>query len=217
MRARFLILPTSMLLASAVAQAQPVCNDAVPLADQPGAAAAAAQLSRDLADEGRRARTWRVAWTAINGALTVGSFAPMPFVSREQWPDLVVSGVGSAISTVLTVAWPLEAEQAGRLPAPGSCAQLAASIAAAERAAADEAARVTWPWHLINAGVGGVYYAILGLGYGRHASGVLTGASAFVISEIQLFTQPTALARRWPQYWSVALGPGRGLGVRISW
>lgn len=187
----------------------PTCDVNVGFEQQASVKAYAAALGAGLHDEARRARVWRYAWTGINAGLTVSSFAPLPFVERDKWPELITGGVGSLISTVLTVAWPLYVEDAAVMPVPGSCVELAAMQKAALEYADDEASRVTWPWHLLNVAVGGVYYAIIGVGFGRTRNGVLAGVTALAIGEAQTLSQPTRWARTWPHLrWALAPGPG---------
>jgi hypothetical protein len=152
--------------------------------------------------EARRARVWRYAWTGINGTLAVGSVALIPFTSSEKHLELAVSGVGSTISTFATVLWPLdvEAHVNREFSRTDPCSGLEGEEASAAFAAADEAGRVTWPWHLLNVAVGGVYFAIVGFGTHRWDDAAWDGLSAFAIGEAQLLTQPTRLASRLDVY-----------------
>jgi hypothetical protein len=144
--------------------------------------------------EARRARVWRYSWTGVNAALAVGSFAVVPFVDSESRPDWVVSGTGSAITTVLTFAWPLRVESAE--------AELAALPIIERRkhlprllreSAEDEHDRVTWPWHAANVGLSALVGGIIAFGYGHYESGLITGLSGVALGEAQLLTQPTGL------------------------
>ncbi len=159
-----------------------------------GLAAPPAPGAQQLEREARRAKTWRYSWTAINGGLTVGAFALVPLVAREDRPDFVVSGVGSAITTFCTWIWPLRVE--------GAAAELDA-LPPAERerhlrrllseSAADERDRVGWPWHVANIGLAAAGGAVIAFGYRHYLSGALTAAAGGALGEIQLFTQPTGL------------------------
>jgi hypothetical protein len=156
-----------------------------------------AQLS-----EARRARTWRYTWTGVNGGLAVASFALIPFASKDQRLELWVGGVGSTLSTAMTLFWPLEVESTlGRNVKPGTpCERLRIEEQLAGTASDDEAGRVTLPWHIVNLGVGGIYTTIIGLGSGRWDSGVIDGLIAFGLGELQLFTQPTRFVDRYEAY-----------------
>ena len=167
---------------SAAAQAQP--ESAMPRLDAAGV--------RVVLDEAARARRWRYAWIAINAALTVGSFALVPLSDREQHPSLILSGIGSGLSTALTVAWPLDVEAAPtRLVDVGDPAGVQDLRLTYGR---DERDRLRWPWHLLNVGVGVAYFLILGAGWQQWEKGVWAGVSAFAIGEAQTLTQPSALA-----------------------
>jgi len=147
---------------------------------------------RVVLDEAARARRWRYAWIAINAALAVGSIALLPLSDREQRPSLILSGVGSGISTALTVAWPLDVEAA---PSQLLGATDPAGVQDLRRAyGRDERDRLRWPWHLLNVGVGVAYFLILGAGWQQWDKGAWAGLSAFAIGEAQTLTQPSALA-----------------------
>lgn len=158
--------------------------------------AEATSATRDLLiSEARRARYWRYAWIGINGGLAAGSFALLPYSERNNWPELIVGGIGSVASTVLTVAWPLDVEAApdelARAAASGDGRRADQLMLAYGR---DERDRLRWPWHALNVGVGLAYFGILGLGWGHWENGALAGATAFAIGEIQTLTQPSRLA-----------------------
>jgi hypothetical protein len=208
-------------LPSDPALAQPACSEAArPLTDSERARGD--ELVVGLRSEARRARRWRLSWVGINAGLAVSSFAPMPFYRRDQWPDLIVSGAGSVVSAVFTAIWPLDVERAQNHVAPSTCAALTALEAEAAADAADEEVRTRWPWHLLNVGVGGLYYVVIADGFGHQRNGVLAGVSAFAIGEVQLLTQPTRLAHRWREQprpegvrWLV-LPSAAPTGVRLS-
>src|SRR5437868_10035844 len=96
-----LLCATGLSSARVLAQPTPLATSAL----QPDIAIAGA-----LREQAARARTHRYAWTGINGALALGSFAVLPLVDRETRPDFVVGGVGSLLSTVTTFAFPLRVE-----------------------------------------------------------------------------------------------------------
>ena len=152
----------------------------------------ATQLAASLARQRGRARTWRFGWTGVNGALALGSVALLPVTRRSEWPDLIVGGAASALSAVVMVLTPLDVEADARAAmrlAP--CGPLERIDALASHAAADERARVSWPWHLLNLGVAVVVGGILVVGFDHWEAGALNGGATFVLGELQLFTQPT--------------------------
>jgi hypothetical protein len=152
--------------------------------------------------EARRARTWRYAWTGINGALAVGQFALIPWASNDQRLEFAVGGVGSTATAIVTWFVPLEVEATlGRSSdANRPCERLRVEEQFATAASADESGRVTWPWHALSLAGGLGYMAIVGIGTGNWDKAALDGAAAFVLGELQLFTQPTRLASRFETY-----------------
>lgn len=174
----------------------------------------AATLDRELREEARRARQWRWAWTGINAGLAVLSFASLPYATAEQRPALIVGGIGSTISTALTVAWPLDVERAEPVHGNPGCEELRAAEARAAAFGRDERDRTRWPWHLLNAGVGLAYFGILGLGWDQWEGGAWAGLTAFAIGEIQTLTQPTRGASRWSPTGSDQM---RGLSFAFRW
>jgi hypothetical protein len=147
----------------------------------------------ELRREARRAKTWRYTWTAVNGGLTAGAFVAAPLVSREERPDFIVSGIGSAITTICTWAWPLRVEHApdelDALPPAEQVQRLR------RESAKDERERIRWPWHVANIGLAAAGGAVIAFGYRHYSSGALTAAAGSAIGELQLFTQPTGLTR----------------------
>jgi hypothetical protein len=171
-----------------------------------------AAIEAALREQAWRAHTHRYVWTGINGALTVGSFALLPVVARESRPDFVVAGVGSALGTVATLAFPLRVESA-----PAELDSLS-SLPPRERKqklrelwrvdAEDERARLALPWHVFNLGLSALAGGIIALGLHHTWSGVTQGVSSFALGEAQLLTQPNGLnspalssakAGFWPQ------------------
>jgi hypothetical protein len=157
-------------------------------------AAPPAQGAAELQREARRAKTWRYGWTAINGGLTLGALAAVPLVSSEDRPDFVVSGIGSAITTLCTWIWPLRVEGAAveaELLAPADRARQMQRLW--RESALDERERVRWPWHVANIGLAAAGGAVIAFGYRHYLSGALTAVAGGALGEVQLFTQPTGL------------------------
>jgi hypothetical protein len=164
--------------------------------------------------DARRAHTWRYVWSGFNGAVAVGSFAAMPFVSSDRRIELAVGGVYSAVGAVFTWFVPLEIEGTldRRSSAGTLCQGLHIEEELAARAAADEASRVEWPWHLLNVGAGTLYTAIVGFGTHQWTNGVVDGVGTFVVGEAQLLTQPTRFSRQYEAY-----GRASGTSRRAWW
>jgi hypothetical protein len=152
--------------------------------------------------EAHRARTWRYAWTGINGGLAVGSFALMPFVSRDRRIELAVGGVESTIGAALTWFLPFEVEATldRRSQASNVCAGLRIEEELTQNAAEEEIARRQWPWHLLNFGAGAAYTAIVGVTTDNWVNAAVDGVVTFAVAETQLFTQPIHLSRQYDAY-----------------
>src|SRR6185295_17455787 len=110
---RFGNIVMALALVAAPTLARAACPSAVRgTISERGAALSAQWLYDAQANEARRARTWRYAWTGINGALALGQFALLPFGSNDQRLEWAVGGVGSAANAVFTWLVPLEVESA---------------------------------------------------------------------------------------------------------
>jgi hypothetical protein len=150
--------------------------------------------------EAKRARTWRYAWSGINAGLMVGSFAILPAVDRETWPDWIVSGAGSGVTLLATWFWPLRAESAAdELDALPPAERVRALPRLLRESAEDEHDRVTWPWHVANAGLSLGAGAIIAFGYDHYVSGAVTAVAGTALGEVQILTQPTELPESCPQ------------------
>jgi hypothetical protein len=149
---------------------------------------------RMIRDEAHRARVWRYSWTGINAALMIGAFVAVPLVDKEERPDWIVSGAGSAINVATTWFWPLRVESAeeelDKLPAAERARHLPRLVL---ESAEDEQDRVTWPWHVLNFGVSALGGGIIAFGYGHYESGLITTLAGTAIGSTQIFTQPTNL------------------------
>lgn len=147
-----------------------------------------------LRAEAHRARVWRYAWTGINGALMVGSFVLVPLSSREERPDYIIGGIGSALNTATSFFMPLRAESAEEeldaLPPAERPKHVRRLVL---ESAEDARARVTWPWHALNVGLAIIPGAIIAFGYDHYGSGLVTTLVGTALGEVQLFTQPTGL------------------------
>jgi hypothetical protein len=151
---------------------------------------------RMIRDEAHRARVWRYSWTGINAALMIGAFVAVPLVEKEERPDWVVSGAGSAINVATTWFWPLRVESAEEeldaLPAAERGRHVRRLVL---ESAEDEQDRVTWPWHVANFGVSALGGGIIAFGYGHYESGLVTTLVGTALGSAQIFTQPTNLPR----------------------
>ncbi|HEY4106455.1 MAG TPA: hypothetical protein VGM44_21290 [Polyangiaceae bacterium] len=164
---------------------------------EPSAALDDRAIAEALREQGSRAHTHRYVWTAVNGALGVGSFAIMPAIAAESRKDFVVAGAGSLLSAVVTFAFPLrvetdsaELDQFEALP-PAERSRKLHDLLRAD--ADDERERLGFAWHVVNLGVSALAGGIIALGFHHTLSGVTQGVGSFALGEAQLFTQPTRL------------------------
>ena len=155
-------------------------------------------IAAQLVAEATRARNWRYVWTGVNAGSTGIALGAMPILPKSNVPVLAVSAVTTAISGAVTWFWPLEVESDAEIatqPMPSRPGLHASELRRLrEHSASDEAARIRWPWHVVNLVVSLVPGAVLWFGFNRRTDATLASAGGFVTGEIQLFTQPTGLA-----------------------
>ena len=168
----------------------------------------------DVTAEAGRARTWRQSWTIVNGASAVAGLAAVPLVDPAGRKDMILGSAVSAASALVTWVWPLEVESFSDQP-PATCTSVETRQRIAS-AAADEAARVSWPWHLLNAGVSAALSAVMFYGFRHPKSAVIAGVGSFVAGEAQLFTQPTSLSAA-PTALSPSSAPELVLSAAFTW
>ena len=169
------------------------------------------ELRTALEEEADRAFTWRVTWTAINAALGGASFAGVFVLPKSQEPSLIVGGIASCVSALLTWLLPLEVESAARQAGQHGAKVRELYVEAAE----DESDRVQWPWHLLNVALSAIPGVIIWAGYEQLDNGLITFASGVVLGELALLTQPNSLGdRTLPALTGLRVSPaGRGFVV----
>ena len=180
----------------------------------------ASELTQSLTQEAERAYSWRVSWTAVNGAIAVASIAGLLVMPRASRPSLIVGSIASGLTAALAWAWPLEVEAAAQeaaliagRPARERVPRLRQLYA---RAANDEAERVQWPWHLVNLGTTLIPAAIIWLGYDQFGDALSTFLVGFALCELALVTQPNRLSDTPPAGVKLAFTAG-SLSLRASW
>lgn len=181
------------------------------------------ELSESLTHEASRAFTWRLTWTAINGAVAAASIGGLWVLPHSQQPSLIVGAISSGVSALLTWFWPLEVESDARdaahstvVPGHANYAHLSALYT---HSAQDESDRVQWPWHLITLLTALVPATILWAGYRQFVNGTIALATGIVLGEGALLTQPTQLLKR-PTTGALQLGfAGRDMAIhcRFVW
>src|SRR5205085_1443035 len=110
---------------------------------------------------------WRGTWYFVGPA---GRARPLNGTERPS----AVAAVAAAASSVVTLAWPLRVEDdastvSGLRTLP-PCERAAAMDALVGLGAADERARIAWPWHGANLGVSALVGVIIGVGL-HHPTG----------------------------------------------
>ena len=156
-------------------------------------------VEAQILHEAQRAYTWRYAWGAVNDALAIGSFVGMAAVDRSARATWALSGLASVGSAALTLGLPLDVEYAKwavyRARALPPCARADKLAALRSAYGHDEAWRVEWPWHVVNFIAGAAVGAAIGFGLHRTTDAVTSALGVVAVGELQLVTQPTALAR----------------------
>jgi hypothetical protein len=176
----------------------------VPIADR------VAYLRGRLEAERPLARAWSWTWGLIDGGLTAGQLAAIPFAGSR--PDRIFLGAG-AFSSALGVAQILSMPiTPAREDAPGApdCAALARLEGEMSRAARNEALGSGWEAQLGNVGVNAGLSLAMGF-MGNDWPGALLGFGiGWLVGELQIKTQPTALVRDLERYRAGELAAGSG-------
>lgn len=163
------------------------------------------EFIQNALDEGQHAATlWWDGWLVGYSVATFGQVASQSGTNSEkQNQDLLVGAVTTGLGAVGQLVYPLDA---GRVSAqlramPGDTpearqAKLAAAEGFLHRSAAQEALGRSWKTHAIS----GVVNLAAGLVVWRHydrpaRDGLLTFALGQLVSEVQIFTQPTKAVR----------------------
>jgi hypothetical protein len=183
------------------AWAAPIARAEAPLPAEPAAdQRISAELSASLREEADSAFTWRVTWTAINGAVAIASVGGVFILPRDQQPSLIVGAISSGLSAALTWLLPLEvesdaerAEQLASLPPGQRRARLEELYA---HSAQDESDRVQWPWHLVSVLTAVVPAAIIWIGWDQPQEATISLLTGLALGELALLTQPTSLGDR---------------------
>lgn len=173
-------------------------------------------VGQRLRDDARDARLWAWGWGLGYAALTVGQAALGASRSdRGQRAELYVGAGKSALGLIPVLLVPvparrdaaeLDARIAAAPDADARCTLIADGEAALRRSADDEAFARSWLAHAATVAVNGGGLLIVGLGYGRWATGTAGALIGTLVGEIQIFTRPTGALRGERAYearWSV--------------
>lgn len=170
-------------------------------------------------DQARRARRWSVAWTIAGLGLAAGNFTQVALAdTADERIDPLVGGAASLFIPAALLVKPLEVMAAERaleadVEKLGPAARpedLCATLARAERlfveSAADEAFSAGIFTHLFVIAGNGAIALFLGLGYDHWKGALLNGGGGLLISEFQIFTQPTGAVDGLARYRRADLG-----------
>ena len=172
-----------------------------------------------MADQARRSKRWSVAWTIAGLGLAAGNFTQVALAdTADERIDPLVGGAASLFIPAALLVKPLEVMGAQRAleadveklgPAAKSedlCATLARAERHFEESAADEAFSAGIFTHLFVIAGNGAIALFLGLGYDHWKGALLNGGGGLLISEFQIFTQPTGAVEGLARYRRADLG-----------
>jgi hypothetical protein len=148
--------------------------------------------------------SWYYGWTA----LSMGQFVwALTTSDKGRRTDMAVGAAASTLGVIplgvlrfpARTAW----QDLAQIPA-GSSAERRRKLAFAEHlleaAAKDEKLRRSWVNHATSIGVSIAVGLVLGIGYGRPTSGVINAVGGIALSEIQIWTMPTAAIHDYADY-----------------
>ena len=174
-----------------------------------------AEISRRLAFiEARLARgsgpanlwwnSWYYGWTALSMGQAVFAIATPDKGTRT---DMAVGAAASTLGVIPLGVLPFPARTAwqdlARVPvnsAEGRRRKLAFAEHLLEAAASDEKLRRSWVNHATSIGVSIGVGLVLGVGYGRPIPGLLNALGGIALSEVQIWTTPTAAIHDFAEY-----------------
>ncbi|MET0592130.1 MAG: hypothetical protein ABW133_05485 [Polyangiaceae bacterium] len=155
-------------------------------------------------DQAARARRWSVAWTITGLGLAAGNFTQAALAdTADDRVDPLVGGAASLFIPAALLVKPLEVKAAQRtleadvakLDPAAKPEDLCATLGRAEtlfvESAADEAFSAGIFTHLFVIAGNGAIALFLGLGYDHWKGALINGGGGLLISEFQIFTQPT--------------------------
>ena len=190
----------------------------------PGADRADAELRLGfLADtfdrEVRHIHIWSWSWGSTYAAATAAQLTAIPFVADGTRTDLAVGAVSAGIGSLslfllpLRITRPLTRVRA-RWAEPDRCALLADAELALFETAAIQKLSSGWIPHAGNVVVNAGLALVLGWGYGRWTSALISAAVGLVVGEANVLTQPHGLAQAMARYRRLELG---GDPPKLSW
>jgi hypothetical protein len=177
-------------------------------------------------DQARRARTWSLAWAVTGLGLAAGGYTQAALAdTRDDRIDPVVGATASLFIPAAIVVLPLEvmahqraleADLANLSPAEGArglCDALGRTERLLAQSAADEAFHAGVVTQLLVIGGNTAIALFLGLGFDHWRGALINGGGGLLISEIQIFTQPTGAVVELARYRRGDLAPTSASGV----
>lgn len=229
-----LLVSASIFVVSPLRAAENVrCNavdGAVPALAEIDARARLTYVRAVMEDQARRGRRWSVAWAIAGLGLAAGNFTQVALAdTADDRIDPLVGGAASLFIPAALLVKPLEVMGAQRtleadvekLGSAPKSEELCATLGRAERlfveSADDEAFSAGIFTHLFVIAGNGTIALFLGLGYDHWKGALLNGGGGLLISEFQIFTQPTGAVDGLARYRRADLGhaspPGATVGM----
>jgi hypothetical protein len=178
-----------------------------------------------LEAERPRALLWAWTWGIVDGGLTVGQLAAIPFASGSSDRAFLAAGAAtSALGVVQILVLPITPPREDRAPSGAEvdlCATLAALERSFARSARNEAIGSGAGSHLANLAINGGVALGLGLSGGGWEAAAVSFGIGFLLGEAQILTQPTALAEAMERYRAGEVEPAPpqpvavGVGLRV--
>lgn len=182
-----------------------------------------------LNQQASAARTWTTTWTIINTAMLAGQLVIIPFIDPAERVDYYVGAGYAAVGglmfgaplRVITDVRRLEAATHA-LGSTDPCGLLQRAELLLDQSTEDEALSSSLIAHAFNVVLNASAILVLGFGFQRWESGLISAGVGIVVGEVAVFTQPTrliGLRRRYleGQLDEVARGEAAGAGaVRIA-
>lgn len=164
-------------------------------------------------DQARRARLWSTSWTVAGLGLAAGNYTVAALVdSKEARVPRIVGGTTSLVIPLGILVKPLQVMDAERTmradvdalaPDAGRddvCATLERSERLFAASAKNEAFSAGIFTHAFVILGNGAIALFLGLGFDNWKAGLLNGGGGLLISEFQIFTQPTGAVSELARY-----------------
>ena len=202
----------------------PAVDGSVPALAEIDARKRLAFVATVMDDQARRARTWSFAWAITGFGLAASNYTQAAFF-EDTFDDRLDPLVGATTSLVIPAAilvdplavmkhWrTLESDLTALSPAEGLTG-LCETLARAERSLAlsaeDEAFKAGIFTQIFVIAGNGAVALFLGLGFDHWRGALVNGGGGLLISEFQIYTQPTGAVTQLARYRRADLEPAGG-------